>query len=153
MKPSFSTGEIKSVLWFKDSEGTGRCVFAVYTRGDWYSYMGGDNLLSEVYAVKEEYAHVVLRYYNGILRFFVNGEGAGSSERSIDEGKVGNLMVGSSTFNSLLIEIFCERVSEELYVEFVTAAFNSLLIEIFCEKRTTEQENQRFVRGFQFSFN
>ena len=44
------------------------------------------------------------------------------------------------TFNSLLIEIFCEKGKARTYLMQITPTFNSLLIEIFCEELALPDE-------------
>ena len=97
VKPLFDIppSAMKVALQFKDGAGTGRTILYVEKDGNFYSYFGGSALNSGVSAVKGQFTHVILRYDGSVLKFFIDGAGAGEASKNIDEGAVGAFLLGT----------------------------------------------------------
>ena len=97
VKPLFDIppSNIRSALQFKDSAGTGRTILYIHKSGNFYSHFGGAGLDSGVSAVKGQFTHVILRYDGSVLKFFIDGVGAGADSRNVDEGAVGAFLLGT----------------------------------------------------------
>jgi len=82
----------------QNGTGTGRSIVTIGAGGNIQSFLGGGNSASTVNAVTNTYYHIVLTYDGGkgaeTIRFYVNGEFAGSSGR-IAEPATGDWVVGA----------------------------------------------------------
>jgi len=85
--------EVRVILQYMDDVGTGRSIINVDTNGEWCSVLGGVDLRSGVSALKGVYAHLILRYDGAILKWYVNGDPATEDTRTVDEGKVGDMLI------------------------------------------------------------
>jgi len=97
IKPDFNIPppQPKTILQNMDDVGVGRTIMYVYTNGQWTSYFGGSFLYSGVMAVKGAWTHLTLRYDGSTLKWYINGKPANEDVRGIDEGKIGNLLIGT----------------------------------------------------------
>jgi len=95
VKPVFPIppGEHKVILQYGDDVGIGRTMISVYYDGCWYSYFGAGSLKSSVKAVKDAFTLVHLVYDGSKLKMYVDGLFDVEDTRSVDEGKVGDLLI------------------------------------------------------------
>lgn len=97
VKPMFPIppGEQKVILQYEDDVGVGRTMISVYVDGYWYSYFGARDLKSSVKAVKDAFTLVHLVYDGSKLKMYVDGLFDVEHARSVDEGKVGDLLIAT----------------------------------------------------------
>ena len=108
VKPDFEGPQDtpKIVLQYRDDVGTGRSIVYADTNGYWASYFGGSTLESTVAVDKGKYTLIHLRYDSSVLKFYINTEPDAEDKRGVDEGKVGNLLIGMHKQNTYFFNGF-----------------------------------------------
>ena len=120
IKPFSYPGAYGIILQYKDDEGTGRTIIAITSEGTFFTYFGGKSLTTSAIAPLNEFTHAVLRYDGTTLKFFVNGVPDAEDTRTVDEGKVGSLLIGTHKafkwwFNGIIdeVRIYNRALSED----------------------------------------